>query len=83
MTVYVASGGLEAANVEPSLLVFRGSNARPARLYRAGSLEGYMSPPFVYPTDWITPEIFVTDPQYGFEIGIDPPAPVNPPPSQR
>lgn len=83
VTVYVASGALEPANVEPSSLVFRGNKARAARIYRAGSLEGYMSPPFVDPSDWITPEIYVTDPQSGFEISVDPSAAVNPPPDPQ
>ena len=79
VTVYVASGGLETANLDASSLVFRGSGARPARVYSAGSIEGYMTPPIVYPMDWISPQIYVADPQYGFPIYTYPPAQINPP----
>ena len=79
VTIHVVSGGLETANVDPSLFVFRGSDARPARVYRAGSIEGRMTSPFAYPLDWISPQIYVVGPQYGFPIYTFPPAQINPP----
>ena len=83
VTVYVASGGLETAKVNASSLVFRGSGTRPARVYSAGSIEGHMTPRVVYPMDWISPQIYVADPRYGFPEFVFPPAQVNPPPGPR
>ena len=63
VAVRIFRGGITTEQVETAGVIFRGSDQRPARIYRAGTTERYFPATPLYP---YLPRVYVTDPRAAF-----------------
>ena len=71
VAVRVFEGGITTEQVETDAVIFRGSDQRPARIYRAGTTQRYFPATPLYP---VLPRVYVADPGAAFPYAFPAPS---------